>query len=54
MEDLTVMVVDGGENILVAKRLAYAAMGHVFIDGNNLRYRTDIGSRDVGRALRGK
>lgn len=41
-----------GADVTEARSKAYAAMSHVFIEGNNLHYRTDIGYRDVERLLR--
>jgi len=44
-------IVGEGDNILEARPKAYSAMAHVYIEGNNLHYRTDIGSGDVGKIL---
>jgi phosphoribosylamine--glycine ligase len=38
-----------GKNVVEARQNAYAAMSQLFIEGNNLHYRTDIGWRDVER-----
>lgn len=46
-------IVGEGKNIIEARRKAYEAMSLVYIEGNNLHYRTDIGWRDVQR-LRNK
>lgn len=40
------LVAQGG-NIIEARKRAYAAMSLIFIEGNNLHYRTDIGWRNV-------
>lgn len=42
-------VVAEGKNIINAREKAYAAMSQIFIEGNNLHFRTDIGWRDVKR-----
>lgn len=42
-------IVATGKNILEARSHAYAAMSQLFIEGNNLHFRTDIGWRDVER-----
>lgn len=42
-------VVAEGKNIFEARERAYAAMSNIFIEGNNLHFRTDIGYRDVSR-----
>lgn len=42
-------LVADGEDIIEARKKAYAAMSTLFIEGNNLHYRTDIGWRDVER-----
>lgn len=38
-----------GKNVIEARRKAYEAASLLFIEGNNLHYRTDIGWRDVER-----
>lgn len=38
-----------GKNILAARRRAYDAMSLLYIEGNNLHYRTDIGWQEVER-----
>lgn len=38
-----------GKNITEARERAYAAMSHIFVEGNNLHYRTDIGWREIER-----
>ncbi|MBI2442672.1 MAG: phosphoribosylamine--glycine ligase [Candidatus Levybacteria bacterium] len=38
-----------GKTIAEARERAYAAMSHIFVEGNNLHYRTDIGWREVER-----
>jgi len=45
-------VVAEGKDILEARSRAYEAMAKIFIEGNNLHYRTDIGWRDVARRLK--
>lgn len=42
-------VIGEGNNVIEAREKAYEAMSRVFIEGNNLHYRTDIGWRDVER-----
>lgn len=42
-------IVCKGVDIVVAREKAYGAMARVFVEGNNLHYRTDIGWRDVQR-----
>lgn len=42
-------IVGEGSNVIDAREKAYEAMSRVFIEGNNLHYRTDIGWRDVQR-----
>lgn len=39
-----------GSDIIQARKRAYEAMSLIYIEGNNLHYRTDIGWRDVARA----
>ena len=46
-------IVGEGETILQARVRAYGAMAMIFIEGNNLHYRTDIGWRDSAR-MRGQ
>lgn len=38
-----------GKDIIDARKKAYQAMSAIFIEGNNLHYRTDVGWRDVER-----
>ncbi|MBI2621745.1 MAG: phosphoribosylamine--glycine ligase [Candidatus Levybacteria bacterium] len=38
-----------GKNIIEVRKKAYQAMSMLFIEGNNLHYRTDIGWRDMER-----
>jgi len=45
-------VVSADSNIINARRKALDAMGAIYVEGNNLHYRTDIGSRDVDRFLK--
>ena len=45
-------IVAEGKNIIEARNKAYSAMAKIFIEGNNLHYRTDIGWRDVERHLK--
>lgn len=40
-----------GKDINQARRRAYEAMSMIYIDGNNLHYRTDIGWRDIERKI---
>ena len=42
-------IVGEGRNVLEARELAYKAIAHINIEGDNLHYRTDIGWRDVER-----
>ena len=42
-------VVGEGKNVIEARRKAYETMSSIYIEGNNLRYRMDIGYRDVER-----
>lgn len=42
-------IVTEGKNIIEARQKAYSAMSHIFIEENNLHFRTDIGWRDVQR-----
>lgn len=42
-------IVAEGKNVIEARRRAYEAMSMLYIEGNNLHYRTDIGWRDVER-----
>lgn len=46
-------IVGEGKNVIQARSNAYQAMSLIYIDGNNLHFRTDIGYRDVQR-LRGQ
>lgn len=41
-----------GKNILEARKRAYEAMSQIYIEGNNLFYRTDIGWREIERELK--
>lgn len=40
-----------GKDIVDARRKAYEVMSMIFIEGNNLHYRTDIGWRDMERLI---
>ena len=40
-----------GEKVVEAKSNAYGALSVIFVAGNNLHYRTDIGWKDVSRAF---
>lgn len=42
-------VVAEGKDVTNAREKAYKAMAQIFIEGDNLHYRTDIGWRDVAR-----
>lgn len=42
-------VIGEGKDVIEAREKAYGAMSEISIEGNNLHYRTDIGSRDVAR-----
>lgn len=42
-------IVGVGTNIQDARSKAYLAMSHIYVEGNNLHYRTDIGWRDLER-----
>lgn len=44
-------VMGEGTDVIEARERAYSAMSKIFIEGNNLHYRTDIGWRDADRAL---
>jgi phosphoribosylamine--glycine ligase len=44
-------VIAQGEDIVEARNKAYSAMAKIFVEGNNLHYRTDIGWRDISRKL---
>lgn len=44
-------IVGEGKTIIEAREKAYQAMSKIFIEGNNLHFRTDIGSRDLERSL---
>lgn len=46
-------IVGEGKDILEAREKAYQAMSKIFIEGNNLHFRTDIGWRDVERLRKG-
>lgn len=45
------VVAEGGD-IIEARQRAYDAIAHIYVEGNNLHYRTDIGWRDVERFLK--
>lgn len=45
-------IVSKGKNIIEARARAYEAMSMIYIEGDNLHYRTDIGWRDVERIKR--
>jgi len=47
-------IVGEGKNVIDARQKAYDAMSLVFIEDNNLFFRTDIGWRDVERLRRGR
>jgi len=38
-----------GKDVIMARARAYAAMAKIYVDGNNLHFRNDIGWRDVER-----
>ncbi|MDP3941356.1 MAG: phosphoribosylamine--glycine ligase [bacterium] len=40
-----------GKDIHQARERAYTAMSHIFVEGNNLQFRTDIGFRELARSL---
>ncbi|MAG59615.1 5-(carboxyamino)imidazole ribonucleotide mutase, partial [Candidatus Woesebacteria bacterium] len=40
-------MVGEGKDVVEARQKAYEAMSTIFVEGNNLHYRTDIGWRDV-------
>lgn len=42
-------MVGKGKSIVDARNAAYGAMSQVYVEGNNLHYRTDIGYRDMAR-----
>ncbi len=42
-------IVGEGKNVIEARRRAYEALSIIYVKGNNLHYRTDIGWRDVER-----
>lgn len=44
-------VVGEGKNVKEARRKAYEALALLYIEGNNLHYRTDIGFADLERVL---
>ncbi|MDP2649759.1 MAG: phosphoribosylamine--glycine ligase [bacterium] len=46
-------LVAGGKDIREARQKAYNAMSLIYIEGNNLHYRTDIGWRDMERQVNG-
>jgi phosphoribosylamine--glycine ligase len=41
-----------GDSIISARQKALGAMALIYVEGNNLDYRTDIGHRDVARFMR--
>ena len=45
-------VVGEGKDVIEARKRAYTAMSAVFIEGNRLHFRTDIGWRDLERLVR--
>ena len=45
-------VVGEGKDVVEAKERAYSAMARIFVEGNNGRFRPDIGWRDHDRLLR--
>lgn len=45
-------VVAEGKNISQARSLAYATMSMLYIEGNNLHYRTDIGWQEMERSVK--
>ncbi len=45
-------LVGEGKNVMEAREKVYGAISQIFIEGNNLHYRTDIGFRDVERLIR--
>ncbi len=45
-------IVGEGKNVIEARQRAYDAMSLLYIEGNNLHFRTDIGWRDVQRLRR--
>jgi len=45
-------LVGEGKNVIEAREKVYSAMSQIFIEGNNLHFRTDIGYRDVGRLFK--
>lgn len=47
-----VFVVGEGKNVIDARRRAYKAASCIYLEGNNLHYRTDIGWRDVERLMK--
>ena len=42
-------VVGQGKNVAQARQKTYNALSLVYVEGNNLHYRTDIGFRDLER-----
>lgn len=46
-------IVGEGKSIIEAREKAYQALSLIYIEGNNLHYRTDIGWRDVDRLRKG-
>lgn len=46
-------MVGEGKTVIEARQKAYEAISLVYVDGNNLHYRTDIGWRDVQRLRQG-
>lgn len=47
-------LVASGKNVIEARKKAYRAMSQLFIEGNYLHFRTDIGWRDVERMYKKK
>ncbi len=45
-------IVATGKNVVDARRIAYNALSMIYVEDNNLHYRTDIGWRDVDRTYR--
>lgn len=47
-------VVGEGNTILEARQRVYAAIAPVYVEGNNLHYRTDIGWRDMEKTVKNR
>lgn len=45
-------IVGEGKDIVEARSFAYKAMSTIYIEGNNLHYRTDIGYKDMQRSYK--